>query len=141
MAATKRKSDSYRKAMLAKVHIARAQLCIDEEDYRDIIEDFFPGKRSAGKLNNVQLSKLLSHFESIGFRPKDLKGMAHGIKGKSQVTALKEKAKRMLDEAVDMGFVRHPHKLVFKICGVDDVRFCKDVGKLKRLLAVLQRVE
>lgn len=127
--------DKMRLALLAKVHIARAQLCIQEDDYRDIIEAHAPGKRSSKQLNINQLKTVIRYFESKGFKAKGPKSVV-----RSQTTALKIRARGLLDKAVAEGLVNSASGLVKKICGVDEINWCKDAGKLKRLLAVLDSI-
>lgn len=58
-----------RNAMLAKVHIAKKELGLDDETYRDMLESI-TGKRSAGKLSDGQLVVVLKTFKTHGFTPK-----------------------------------------------------------------------
>ena len=135
MAATAmKKQDCHRKALLAKVHIAPIQLGISDEDRRDIIEGIGGrGKRSSRQLNNRQLNILYQYFLSKGYKPKV-------AKSRSQSDALKIRARGLLDKAVAHGLVNSASGLVKKICEVDDLSWCKDAGKLKRLLAVLDSI-
>jgi phage gp16-like protein len=129
--------DKMRLALLAKVHIARAKLCIEEDDYRDIIEAHAPGKRSSRQLNINQLKNVIRYFESKGFK---VQGAGRKAQGGYQVTALRIRARGLLDKALDEGLVTSASGLVKKICGVDELNWCKDAGKLKRLLAVLESI-
>ncbi|XPV77662.1 MAG: regulatory protein GemA [Desulfovibrio sp.] len=52
-------------AYLAKVHIARKQLTMPEDAYRDMLGDLF-GVESSSRLNLDQLSRLCDHFEKLG---------------------------------------------------------------------------
>lgn len=140
MAKTNKKhKDPKRNALLAKVHIAKKDLGLLDDDYRDILSREF-GVSSASKLNDRELGSLVDYFQSKGWR-RQAPSAKRQAKGRTQTQALKEKAERVLAEAVDDGRVRYPRGLVRKVCGVDDVRFCKDAGRLKRLLAVLERIE
>ena len=56
-----------RRALLAKVHVARKSLAIKEDDYRELLTRV-TGKRSAKDCNNHQLGKALDEFERMGFR-------------------------------------------------------------------------
>lgn len=131
------KKDGLRKALLAKVHIARAQLCILEDDYRDIIEAHAPGKRSSKQLNINQLKNVIRYFESKGFK---VQGAGRKAQGGYQITALKIRARGLLDTAVADGVVNSARGLVKKICGVEELAWCKDAGKLKRLLAAVETI-
>jgi phage gp16-like protein len=66
MTDTARASD-HRNSLLAKVHIAKKELDLDDEVYRDIIERKF-NERSAGKLNTDQLVLLVEELKRHGFR-------------------------------------------------------------------------
>ena len=55
--------------LLAKIHIAKKDLCLDEETYRDALEGQ-TGKRSSAKMSNEEIIKCLRHFESLGWQPK-----------------------------------------------------------------------
>ncbi|NCJ05187.1 DUF1018 domain-containing protein [Synechococcales cyanobacterium C] len=59
---------SERRRILAQIHIARKQLNMDEDVYRDKLEEL-TGKRSAGVLDVQGLKKTLDWFYSVGFRP------------------------------------------------------------------------
>ena len=65
----KRPHRDERKSLLAQVHIARKELDLEEDDYRDIIEARF-GKRSAGKISVPQLRELVGIFMDKGWKPK-----------------------------------------------------------------------
>ena len=54
---------------LAKIHIAKKELGLTDEVYRDIMRSRF-GKESAAKLTVGQASQLINHFRSLGWKPK-----------------------------------------------------------------------
>ena len=55
--------------LLAKIHIAKRDLKLDEETYRSALEGQ-TGKRSAADMTNDQIAKCLRHFISLGWVPK-----------------------------------------------------------------------
>ena len=55
--------------LLAKIHIAKKDLCLDDETYRDALEGQ-TGKRSSAKMSNDEIGKCLRHFESLGWQPR-----------------------------------------------------------------------
>lgn len=66
-----------RRADLAKIHIARQQIGMSEDEYRDLIFAMF-GKRSAADLDYRGRAMLLAHFKKIGWKPKGQRpGQAH----------------------------------------------------------------
>lgn len=58
-----------RRSRLAKVHIAKKDLGLDDDTYRDLIERLFPPARSASQLSNAQLLDLIQHFKQSGWSP------------------------------------------------------------------------
>ena len=60
-----RGGEQRRKKMLAAVHIAKGQLGLDEQAYRDALESIV-GKRSAGDCSLPELGKVLDAFRRAG---------------------------------------------------------------------------
>ena len=59
-----------RRAMLAKVHIAKKALGLDEDSYRAVIERVSGGRAtSSGALSLSQLDALLARFKDLGWKP------------------------------------------------------------------------
>lgn len=54
---------------LAKIHIAKKELGLHEEDYRDILERC-TGARSSSGLNDKQIGAVLDEFKALGWKPK-----------------------------------------------------------------------
>lgn len=61
-----------RKALLAKVHIARKELALNEETYRAMLVSV-TGHNSAADLNAQQLEAVLKSLKAAGFKPKAAK--------------------------------------------------------------------
>lgn len=71
---------------LAKIHIAKKDLALTDEAYRDILRNVC-GKDSAAKLTDTQALRVLRHFEARGWKPKkqsSLPGMAIPTEGQSK---------------------------------------------------------
>ena len=60
--------DAHKAAMLAKVHIARKDLGLDEDSYRDVLVRV-TGQDSAKALDAAGLDKLLGEFKRLGWKP------------------------------------------------------------------------
>jgi len=75
MTATRRSTSPRRSAspLLAKVHIAKKDLGLDDDTYRAVLERV-TGQRSAAGLGDAQLIKVLKDFEAKGFKPKVIAG-------------------------------------------------------------------
>lgn len=54
---------------LAKIHIAKKDLGLTDDAYRDVLRNI-TGKDSSAKLTDNQALRVLRYFESRGFRPK-----------------------------------------------------------------------
>ncbi|WP_439861605.1 gp16 family protein [Pseudomonas sp. MBLB4136] len=57
---------------LAKIHIAKAQLGLDDDSYRALLARV-AGVRSAKDLTKRQVGAVLAEFERLGFQPKPAK--------------------------------------------------------------------
>ena len=85
-------TDTKRRALLAKVHIAVKELGYDDERYRDILHMQF-NKKSASELNDAQLDELIKFFKKekgwkskkIGKKPAANRGTDNQM---GKVTAL-----------------------------------------------------
>lgn len=58
-----------RKTNLAKIHIAKKNLGLDDATYREALQTV-TGKTSAKDLTLVEMLRVLAHFEKRGFKPK-----------------------------------------------------------------------
>lgn len=65
--------DPTRKADLAKIHIAKKELRLTNDDYQVLLKNTF-GVASAGKLDASGRQRLLTHFERIGWKPSGQQG-------------------------------------------------------------------
>lgn len=126
-----------RNGLLALVHVAKKELGLDDDSYRLILRRF--GVGSAGKLNIAKLEALVAYFESIGFVKKKSGARCQVSGVRNQAAALRE---RIEAEAAKLenGTVR-VIGLVKKIAQVDRLEWCRDVGKLKRILKILGQLE
>ena len=55
--------------LLAKIHIAKKELGLDEETYREVLSSEF-GVRSSKDLNDAKALKLIRYFREKGWQPK-----------------------------------------------------------------------
>lgn len=59
--------------LLAKIHIAKKELGLDDDTYRDALHNLF-GKSSAKDLTNWQISRAITHFKRLGWKPSNGSG-------------------------------------------------------------------
>ncbi|MFT0211806.1 regulatory protein GemA [Pseudomonas sp. F1_0610] len=60
---------SIKRIQLAKIHIAKAQLSMDDDSYRAMLARV-AGVKSAKELNPRQIGLVMAEFERLGFTPK-----------------------------------------------------------------------
>jgi len=129
-----------RNGLLAMVHIAIKELGIPEADYRAILKWQF-NKRSAAHLSMLELQYLVDYFKGKGWQNK----RRRTTDNKRQMTdngpqceALRE---RIWEVARGMeNGDRRLRGLSKKFLKVDCLVWCREAGKLKRLLAALERI-
>lgn len=77
--------DEQRKALLAKIHVAKKQLGLKEEEYRVLLDGHF-GAASAAHLEMTDLKRLVLVMQEYGFKPS--KGHARrGVSRKREIPA------------------------------------------------------
>jgi phage gp16-like protein len=134
---SKNNRERQRRALLAKVHIAKKELGLDDGVYHYILQNEY-GVESSAKLNIRELISLVERFESRGFKPR-AQGPGRKAQGEHQAEALKERiGQELLHSPLNDKRLRG---LVKKICGVDELRWARDPEKLKRLLAIIKQIE
>lgn len=62
------RSASHRRAMLAKIHLAKKSLQLDEDDFRQILMQE-AGRGSAGDCTEAELERVLGRFQALGWKP------------------------------------------------------------------------
>ncbi len=103
--------------MLAKVHIARKQLAIDDGAYRSMLERL-TGESSSAACTGPQLARVLDELKAKGFRPKV--GAIPTSKSKSvpsagrQDSAAARKARALWISLHQLGVVRDPSEAALR---------------------------
>jgi len=128
------KINRQRNGLLAIVHIAKNQLGMDDDGYREVLAHY--GVSSSAALSVPELEDLVDHFESLGFRKKRGNGKEEIVKGKQRMAQALHA--RIWEEALglDNGEKRLAG-LVKKVANVDNLRFCRNVGNLKQILKIV----
>ncbi|MGB3167122.1 MAG: regulatory protein GemA [Alteraurantiacibacter sp.] len=96
------RSDQHRRSMLAKVHIAKKQLQLTDDDYRQIVFEE-TGRTSAGDCSEAQLEKVIGRFRRQGFRPVPAKR-----KTRTATHPVALKARAMWISLHQLGVVQNP---------------------------------
>lgn len=71
-----------RTPMLAKVHIAKKELALGDDDYRTLLARI-TGKASSRDCSEAELDRLLTEFKRLGWKPKT-NGAASGARKSSK---------------------------------------------------------
>jgi phage gp16-like protein len=69
MSAVRKPVSDRRKALYGKIEIGRKSLGLDDDTFRDLMEQRY-GQRSRTKLRDTDLIDLVEHFKTLGFKPK-----------------------------------------------------------------------
>lgn len=120
-----------RRAMIAKVHVAKKQLALTEDSYRDLVKRI-TGHDSSGDCSDSQLEALLGEFARVGFKPTP------GASGKPwvrKIHAIWKELAPLLDHATDAtlaGFVSRQTKSVRNPAGISKPEWldAKDATKV-----------
>lgn len=103
--ATYDRGDQRRRGLLAKVHIAKKQLGLSDDDYRAIIFQHC-GAMSAADATEAQLEKIVQHFAQRGF--KTTAKAVPGRKAPAVDTPSARKARALWLSLYQLGAVRNP---------------------------------
>ncbi len=120
--------------LLAKIHIAKAQLGMDDDSYRAMLRSV-ADVESAKDLSVEGANRVLRHMERCGFKPKK----PQGRHGRPRVPTSREAMLRKIEALlVDAGRTwDYVGGMVKRICKVDAIEFCTD-EMLRKLIAALQ---
>ncbi|NCP19044.1 MAG: regulatory protein GemA [Erythrobacter sp.] len=96
------KTSSHRRSMIAKIHVARKQINLEEDDYRQMLFDV-AGKDSAADCTEPELEAVIERLKSRGFTPFPARG---GNKAARHKVA--RKARALWISLYQLGAVRNP---------------------------------
>jgi len=111
---------------LAKIHIAKKDLCLDRDTYEDILWTVCRVK-SSSDLDSQGRFKLIKHFEALEWKPKRKSRANNDLKTKkiwSLWYQLKDAGK------IQSASAKGLRSFVKKITKCDDIRFCDDAQKM-----------
>ena len=130
------KLEERRHKLLALVHIAKEEIPLSDDEYRDVIA--YWGVESSANMSIPELEELVKYFESLGFKKKVTDPRDPG----SSAGLIKALQERVREEAWKLNHGEERLKgLVKKIAKKDDLRSCRNVKKLKQLLKVIRLLQ
>lgn len=133
-----------RNGLIAKIHIAKAQMALDEECYRALLRRV-TGKDSSKAMSLGQLEAVLAEFKRLGFAGKPARAGRRKMAGEPQA----KKIRALWLVLYRMGALRDPSEealagFVARACGVDDLHWTTpaDADRVIRALrGWIQRLE
>ena len=117
-------ADALRKSELQKIHIAKKELALADDEYRSLLLAV-TGKQSAADLDWQGRQKLLDHFKKLGFKVKTKAG------GRAQPQVAEDRMPRirkigaLLAEAkLPWSYADGIARELFKKEGIERIEFC-----------------
>ncbi len=122
---------------LAQIHIAKAQLGLDDDTYRDMLWAVARVK-SAKDLDHAGRARVMAHLVASGFKPAPPKnptaGRPRNMDDEQRGPMLRKIEALLLDAGRSWAYAHGMAKQMFSI---DDVAFCHP-GNLHRMVAALE---
>lgn len=117
--------EQYRRSELAKIHLAKKDLCLDDDTYRDVLWTVCRVK-SAADLDSQGRFKLIAHFKSLGWQSSRGK--------RPKLDPQSRKIWSLWYQLKDAGLLasasaKSLRTEVKKLTGCDDLRFCDSSQK------------
>jgi len=131
-----------------KVHIARKELLLDDQVYRDILAINFNGATSSKDLSDTQIRQLIALFQARGWKMRKPRSVKAGRNGKKKVNDNYRKIppgpfaamqRKVLALWNSLGYeVRKLDARCHKQFGVDRIEWVRDYDKLHVLIVDLE---
>lgn len=99
------RSASHRRAMLAKIHVGKKDLNLDEDDYRQILMQE-TGHGSAADCTEAELERVIGRFQALGWKPLPKAG--GGTSPRPAQHPMARKARALWISLYHLGAVRCP---------------------------------
>ena len=141
-AAVQTNADGRRRAMLAKVHMAKKQLGLQEDAYRPLLERV-TGKASAGDCTEAQLARVLEEFKRLGWQATAAAAQhVRGGRTRQADHPSAKKARALWISLHQLGVVRDPAERALESfakrqLGVERLQWA-DQGQAYRLIEALK---
>jgi phage gp16-like protein len=126
-------AEARRKSELAKIHVAKKELALADDEYRAILLAV-TGKTSAADLDWRGRDALLAHFKKIGFKAKGTDRARPNV-GEDRMPRMRKIEAQLADAGYPWSYA---DALAKKICKKDSIRFC-DGGELSKIISALAR--
>jgi len=127
------KIEKQRRGLLAMIHIAKKELGLKDDQYSAILRGFHVD--SCAQMSIAQMEECVRLMKRLGWKPIR---SGKGVDIDGQARALQNRAIDIASE-IDNGKSRLGG-LCKRICGVDQIGWCRNVERLKALVAALEKI-
>lgn len=129
----RRSAEDLRKSELAQIHIAKTQLALADDEYRNLLIQV-TGKTSSKDLTWQQRKSLLDHFKKLGFKVKANKtGRTKPVVSQDRTRLINKIEAQLADAGLPWSYADGMAK---RICKVDSINFCLP-EHLSKIIAAL----
>ena len=133
-------SPDQRRNTLAKIHIARKDLALDEDTYRAMLAEL-TGKTSSKDMSDNQLGKVLNHLRNKGWKPRA--PSATGSQRRQDTSDQASKVRALWLFLYELGQVGNPSEAalatyVKRIAKVDDMHWA-NAHAMERIIETLKK--
>lgn len=124
--------------MLAKIHIAKKELGLDDELYRIVLKNA-TGKDSCKKMTLFELTRVLEVFYRFGFIPKKRAEVGYMTDKEGMIKQIQSLAEHVMGP----GWQKRVRAYIRKRFGKDDLRFLgkAELTGIFAFLRALERIE
>lgn len=133
-----KKKRSAKTALIAKIHIAKKTLCLDDDTYRDVLRLATSGKTSCKDMDIAELERVLYAMQKKGFKPTSKNKGSKPRVAQSRQRMLSKIEALLADDGKHWNYAKAMAKRMF---GKEAIEFLTDaeMHKLTQALAVAQR--
>ena len=121
-----------RRGLLAKIHIAKKQLGLTQDQYEAILSGY--KVESAKDLSMQQLESCVKYLKYLGWRPYRVRKRAPVER---RITALQDRCRELAGQTEDGE--RRLAGLIKSKAGVDALEWLRDTAKLKQILVIMEK--
>jgi len=126
--------DRQRRGLLAKIHIAKKDMGLRDEEYEAMLTAF--KVETAAVMTVPQLENMVKLLKYHGWKPARRRKK---ISTADHLSALRRRCVEIAQEIVNGE--KRLAGLAQSVCGVSSLTWCKETRKLERLLAILGKIK
>lgn len=124
--------------LIAKLHIAKSQLRLDDDTYRDTLERI-TGKRSSKDMTEREMRAVLDHFVTAGFQDRSLRGRKDAPAGR-----MAGKINALWLSGWNLGVIHDPAQkamdaFILRQTGIAKAQWLKDAHDARKVIEALKK--